>query len=99
MTVKEETKIESRLGVFLITMQPHNLELGVADEGLKERLNLLYPDSMELIGGMFSFEVEKMINQSPLACTHDTMYKLKGVLQNLINKQPLHLRQMLLGII
>lgn len=95
----EETKIESRLGVFLITMHPHNLELGIADEELKEQLNLLYPDSIELIGGMFSFEVEKMINQSPLPCTHETMYQLEGLLRKLINKQPLHLRQMLLGII
>lgn len=97
--VDEESTIESCVGVFLITMKPHNLELGVTDEVLKERLNLLYPDSMELIGGMFSFEVEKMINQSPLPCTHDTMYRLESLLRKLIDKQPLHLRQMLLGII
>ena len=97
MEIKEELKIEKQLGVFLLTMYPNHLELGIADEDLKEKLNLLYPDSMEMISGMFHFEVEKMINKSAIPCNGETMCKLEILLKDLINKRPFHLQQMLLG--
>ena len=95
---KEPIQLKQSLGLFTIKIGDNKVDLSVNNQDKLDVLNKLYPDSMNRISTAFQLMLEKEINRvKQMEINQHTMNFLITTLGKVIQKQPFHLRQMLLN--